>query len=210
MLIIFDFDGPLYKVDWKGLFEAYKAVIKSQGKNYKDFFRNMKEFRKWWSPNWRQNNQKLGIKLQDLDEAHRRFYEVYNSYCYLFPWVGEVLKELRHRYQLALVTNRHRESAEKILGSLREHFSFIVGAEDVKKLKPHPEGIRIILKEICADPDESLIIGDMPDDIMAGKAAGIKTGAVRWGLMKEDDDWAELMAWLPDYSFEKYQHLLQI
>jgi HAD superfamily hydrolase (TIGR01509 family) len=206
MLIIFDFDGVLYKADWKGLFEAYKAVIKSQGKNYKDFFKNLNEFRKWWSPDWHKNNRKLAIKEEDIDNAHRIFYEISNSYTYLFPWVGEVLRELRHRHQLALVTNRHRENTEKILGSLRGHFSFIVGGEDVKKLKPNPEGIRIILKEIYVDPDETLIIGDMPEDISAGRAAGIKTGAVKWGL----GDWDELLAYLPDYAFEEYEHLLQI
>jgi len=35
---------------------------------------------------------------------------------------------------------------------------------------------------------------------------GIKTGAVKWGL----GDWDELLAYLPDYAFEEYEHLLQI
>jgi HAD superfamily hydrolase (TIGR01549 family) len=206
MLIIFDFDGPIHKASWRGLFEAYKAIVRSQKKNYKDFFKNLAEFKKWWSPDWRKNTRKLGIRSQDLDKAHWYFYEIYNSYAYLFPWLSGILKELRHRHQLALVTNRHRESAEKILGSLKGHFSFLVGAEDVKKLKPSPEGIMIILRKSCINPEDALIIGDMPDDILAGKAAGIKTGAVKWGL----GDWDELMAYLPDYSFEKPEHLLQI
>lgn len=210
MLIIFDFDGPIYKASREGLFEAYKAVIKSQRKDFKDFFNNLAEFKRWWSPDWRKNNRKLGIKDEDLGEAHRYFYEIYNSYAYLFPWVGEVLGELRRRHQLALLTNRHRENTVKILGSLKTHFSVIVGGDDVKKLKPSPEGIKMILKKFGVNKKDALMIGDTPDDLMAGKAAGIKTGAVRWGLMKEDDDWDELMAWLPDYVFEEYEHLLQI
>ena len=206
MLIIFDFDGVLYKASWKGLSEAYKAVIKSQGKNYKDFFKNINEFKKWWSPDWHKNNRKLAIKEEDIDDAHRIFYEISNSYTYLFPWVGEVFRELRHRHQLALVTNRHRENAEKILGPLKGHFSFIIGGEDVKKLKPNPEGIRIILREACIYPEDALIIGDMPEDIVAGKAAGVKTGAVKWGLAK----WEDLLALDPDYKFKKYTDLLRI
>jgi HAD superfamily hydrolase (TIGR01549 family) len=204
MLIIFDFDGVLYKADWKGLFVAYKAVIKSQGGNYKDFFRNINEFKRWWNLDWRKNYRKLGIKAENLNETHRIFYEISNSYTYLFPWVDEVLKELKHGHQLALLTNRHRENTENILGSLKGHFSFIVGGEDIKNLKPDPEGIRIILRE--SHFNDALIIGDTIDDIRAGKTAGIKTGAVKWGL----GDWDELMAYLPDYSFEEPEQLLQI
>jgi len=51
-----------------------------------------------------------------------------------------------------------------------------------------------------------LMIGDMPEDIIAGKLAGIKTGAVKWGL----GDWKNLLAENPDYTFEKYKDLLRI
>lgn len=206
MLIIFDFDGTLMKEDWEGLFEAYKAIIKSQNKDYRIFFKNLEEFKKWWSPDWRKNDQKLELSDIDIPKAHKIFYETHHLYIGLFPWVNSVIPILAGKHRLAILTNRHRKSAQNYLGRLEKYFKLVIGGEDVKKLKPNPEGIKIILKETCVNQDETLIIGDMPDDILAGKAAGIKVGVVKWGLA----DWDELMAYLPDYSFEEYEHLLQI
>ena len=124
----------------------------------------------------------------------------------LFSWVNIVIPILAGRHRLAILTNRHRKSAQKYLGRFEKYFELVIGGEDVKELKPSSEGIQLILKGTGAKKKETLIIGDMPDDILAGKSAGIKTGAVKWGL----GDWDELMAYLPDYSFEEYEHLLQI
>ncbi len=206
MLIIFDFDGVLYKASWKGLFEAYKAVIKSQGKNYKDFFKNLNEFRKWWNPDWRKNLRKLDIKAEDSDEAHRIFYEISNSYNYLFPWARKIISELSKKHQLAIFTNRHSSNARTLLRPISIYFSCIIGGEDVRRLKPDPEGIYRILAILEMKTRDVLMVGDTPEDILAGKAAGVKTGAVKWGL----GDWENLLSRDPDYKFKKYTDLLRI
>ncbi len=207
MLIIFDFDGVLFKVKWDNLYRAYKAIIMAEKKNPQDFFRNIKEFKRWWSPDWHKNNKKIGIQsLNKSPESHALFYKVYNSGLALFPWVQAVIKSLYRKHQLAVLTNRHKVFAEKCLKPVRKYIPLIVGCEDVKNLKPDPEGINFILWKTAMPKMCTLMIGDMPDDIMAGKAAGIKTGAVKWGL----GDWNELMGCLPDYTFEKPEHLLQI
>ena len=212
MLIIFDFDGVLFEASWKNLFNAYEAIIKAEGKNYRDFFRNLEEFKRWWSPNWHENNRKIGIKsLNKFDKSHEIFYQVYNRGIKLFSWTESVIKTLYQRHDLIVLTNRHKYDAEKYLKPIKRYFSLIVGCEDVQKLKPDPEGINFILWECGIFKTRSalsnvLMIGDMPDDIIAGRNAGIKTGAVKWGL----GDWDELAAYLPDYSFEEYEHLAQI
>lgn len=207
MLIICDFDGFLFEAQWKNLFDAYEAIIRKEGKNPRNFFRNLEEFKRWWSPDWHKNNKKIGIQsLNKSPESHALFYKVYNSGLGLFPWVNSVMKTLYQNHRLAVFTNRHKANAEKYLNPVIKYLSLIVGCEDIKKLKPNPEGIRIILREACIYPKDALIIGDMPDDIMAGRAAGIKTGVVKWGL----GDWNELLALNPDYAFEKYEDLLGI
>ena len=212
MLIIFDFDGVIFEAKWQNLFKAYRAIIKEEGKNSKDFFKNLEEFKRWWTPDWHKNNKKIGIQsLNKSLESHALFYKVYNSGLGLFSWVNSVMKTLYQNHRLAVLTNRHKADAEKYLNPVIKYFSLIVGCEDIKKLKPDPEGINFILwrSEIFKTRSalsNVLMIGDMPDDIMAGKAAGIKTGAVKWGL----GDWNELLALNPDYAFEKYKDLLGI
>ncbi len=204
MLIIFDFDGVLISAHWRGLFRAYKAFIEADGKDYREFFKNLEEFKKWWNPDWQKNYEKLKIKNQE--ECHRIFYEVSNACVRIFPWATETLEELSKKHWLVLLTNRHRENAKILLGGLINYFLMIIGGDSVKNLKPDPEGINLILETIAASRDDALIVGDMAVDIMAGKAAGVKTGAVKWGL----GSWKELLSLKPDYKFKKWNDLLKI
>lgn len=210
MLIIFDFDGVLFKAKWLNLFRAHEAIIKAAGKNPKDFFKNMEEFRKWWSPDWHINNQKIGIK--DWDKNAEIFYRVYNRGLGLFPWTHEIVRKLSKRYNLAILTNRHKNDAGKYLKSIKKYFLFIAGCEDVKKLKPDSEGINLILWKTGATRKYTLMIGDAVDDIKASKAAGINSGIVKWGLdgKRNPESWKELLSLNPDYAFEKYEDLLGI
>lgn len=203
MLIIFDFDGVLRSASWTGLFKAYIAVAKWAGKSWKDFFKDLWEFKKWWNPDWHENRRKLGIKI---DEKGSPFHKVYDPYTRVFPWVTDILKKLSEKHQLVLLSASSKASIEKSLGSRVKYFTLIVGCKQVEKLKPDPEGINLILKKTKTDPSQALIIGDMTADILAGKNAGIKTGVVSWGLGK----WKKLLKLKPDYPFENPEDLLSI
>ncbi len=207
MLIICDFDGFLFEARWENLFKAYEAIIRKEGKNPRDFFRNLEEFKNWWSSNWHENNKKIGIQsLNQVPESHDLFYKVYNSGLGLFPWVKSVMKTLYQKHQLVVLTNRHKANAEKYLHPVSKYISFVFGCEDVRNLKPDPEGVNFVLWKTGFPRLYTLMIGDTVDDIKAGKAAGIKTGAVKWGL----GNWENLLALNPDYSFENYKNLLWI
>jgi len=206
MLIIFDLDGVLLGASWRGLFEAYKEMISVAGKDYRKYFTTFREFKEWWSPDWQENIGKIGIREKDLGEAHENFYRIYNSYTYLFAWSSKVVCELAKSHQLSIFTNRHSSSARTLIKPISRHFACIIGGEDVRRLKPDPEGIYRILSILEKEEENTLMIGDMPEDIIAGKLAGIKTGAVKWGL----GDWKNLLAENPDYTFEKYKDLLRI
>src|SRR3989344_723597 len=120
MLIIFDLDGVLVSASWRGLFAAYKEIIKVEKKDYRDFFKNLEEFKKWWTPDWRENNRKIGI--EELDKSHCVFYGIYNSYIRLYPWAEDIARKLSERHQLAILTNRHRESAESYIAPVKKYF----------------------------------------------------------------------------------------
>jgi HAD superfamily hydrolase (TIGR01549 family) len=206
--IIFDLDGVLLNISWKGLFEAYDKLLQAEGKDYRDFYKNLEEFKQWWNPDWRKNEQRLGIKNKTW--SHKIFYETVGRYTYLLPWVDDMLGKLSKKYQLSILTSRHKESTLAHLGSVARHFRIILGSDNVRNLKPHPEGINLILSKTKTGKKEALIIGDMSTDVQAGNAAGIKTGAVIWEYgLGTDEDFAELN---PDYIFrtkESFDQLLQ-
>ena len=51
----------------------------------------------------------------------------------------------------------------------------IVGFADVRRHKPNPEGLHRLLRDQGAEPGEALFIGDRPDDMEAGRRAGMRT-----------------------------------
>jgi HAD superfamily hydrolase (TIGR01549 family) len=56
----------------------------------------------------------------------------------------------------------------------REFFDVIVGADTVKKVKPHPEVFRFALRKLRVKPIEALFIGDQVDvDYKGAEEVGI-------------------------------------
>jgi len=87
----------------------------------------------------------------------------------------QILKD--NNKKIALVTTGIKPSVLPALEKyeLTNLFDVILTAEDVIKHKPDPEVVNKAIEFLGANKDETLIIGDGPKDILAGKAAGITT-----------------------------------
>lgn len=59
----------------------------------------------------------------------------------------------------------------------------IIGGDTTGKMKPHPEPLFAGAKAIQVVPERCLYVGDDERDIQAGRAAGMKTVAVRYGYL---------------------------
>ena len=64
---------------------------------------------------------------------------------------------------------------------IADYISYILGADDVKEAKPKPEPVLKTLADMHFDANETLVVGDMPVDILMGTNAGAKTCGVTWG-----------------------------
>ena len=75
-------------------------------------------------------------------------------------------------YKLGVVTNTSREAAKQIFSTcgLNPFFKITITREDVKKLKPDPEGIYLALESLGGE--SFFFIGDLIFDSEATKAAG--------------------------------------
>ncbi len=207
MIIIFDCDGVLRSASRKGLYEAYKKLIEASGKKYTDYFTDIESFMLWWHPDWHRNNQKLGIPIYLTEEVRIIFHKTYDPYILLFNWVPEILRELCRKHLLTLLTSSAESSAKKFLKGTNKYFEYVIGCERMKKLKPDPEGIQLIMRKFPeVSEDEFIMIGDMDVDILAGKSAGIKTGAVSWGFGNKK----ELLSLNPDMFFDSPEDLLKL
>ena len=112
----------------------------------------------------------------------------------VFPGVKEALAALPGRKSTA--TTKGSETTRAILEQfgLLEHFDHVQGTDGFA-YKPAPDVVLAALQALGARPEDCLFVGDSPADMEAGRRAGVKTCAVRYGY----GDPAELARWEPDY-----------
>jgi phosphoglycolate phosphatase-like HAD superfamily hydrolase len=138
------------------------------------------------------------------------YYDCYRTHVssrgLVFPGIPELLRRIKASgRQLALFTGVEKILMEYTLSpfKLSEYFEARITADDIQKSKPDPEGIYLALNRIKADVKESMYIGDSPADMIAGKRAGVLTGAALWSPENRGDPATEH----PDYEFRSVQQL---
>jgi len=91
----------------------------------------------------------------------------------IFPDTLPALRKLKRLgYKMGLITNTSREAAIRILSmhGIETFFEVVVTREDVKKLKPDPEGILLALKRL--NTRDFVLVGDLIHDSKATEKAG--------------------------------------
>jgi HAD superfamily phosphatase len=82
------------------------------------------------------------------------------------------------RFELNLFTGRNRQEFEYTFSKWpgTAHFRTIITMDEVKKIKPHPEGLYKILGK--RNPASALYLGDNIDDALAARDAGVPFAAI--------------------------------
>jgi phosphoglycolate phosphatase len=101
----------------------------------------------------------------------------------LYPGVVETLNRLGGR-SLAVLTNKPGDMSRAILTGLgvAGRFARIWGGGDYPGRKPDPAGLRLLLDELGAGVKEAVMVGDSAVDVQTGRAAGVRTIGVTYGL----------------------------
>ncbi|MDO5089473.1 MAG: HAD-IA family hydrolase [Leptotrichiaceae bacterium] len=129
-------------------------------------------------------------KFQNLlAEFRKTLLEIEKDCLKIFPDVKELLNILREKKIECFVLSSKKDSV--LLRNLKmleieDYFTEIVGPDNLKNHKPHPEGIEMLAEKYGFDREKTVMIGDAIFDIQMGKAAGVKTCAVTWGIHNTD------------------------
>jgi putative hydrolase of the HAD superfamily len=79
--------------------------------------------------------------------------------------------------KLGLISTAYEEDIDAVLeraGIAKGLFDIVVGANTIKKEKPHPDVFRHALSKLNVEPEEALFVGDHVDnDYKGAKAVGI-------------------------------------
>lgn len=198
-VFLFDLDGVLYDARHV-VVEVYRRVLRRHGKDV--------------------SAQALApIALQSPYEVLRRFgasssaaYEDFKaefeqalrSEGRLFAGVKTGLEKISAAGGLiGVVTSQVRSRARAVLdrGGICDSFGTIVCYEDVgpTRKKPHPQPVLLAIERMRADPDETIYIGDTPDDIECARRAGVLAGAALWGA------WDAAAMRTADFSWSSFE-----
>jgi pyrophosphatase PpaX len=126
-----------------------------------------------------------------------------------FERTGEVLSELRRRgYLISVVTSKSRELGLRGLRlfSLDALIDSAVFLEDTDVHKPRPEPILFALQRLKETAQAAAYVGDSRHDIVAARAAGVRSVAALWGPSPR----SELEGERPDFVAESINDLLEI
>lgn len=131
----------------------------------------------------------------------------------LYNGAVDVLAKLKKRgSKLALVTTSVKSFVLPVLKkyNLNGFFDVVLTAEDVKEQKPNPEIVNKAMEYLDAQIKETLIVGDGPKDMVAGKAAGITTVLFYPAENKRFYSLQETKTFKADHVIHKMAELLTI
>jgi HAD superfamily hydrolase (TIGR01509 family) len=96
------------------------------------------------------------------------------------PGAPELIATLdRLRLPWAVVTSADVRLAKARLGAAGIHPPLLVTVEDVRRGKPDPEGFRLAAARLGVDPAVCLVVEDSEPGLASGRAAGMRTAALR-------------------------------
>jgi phosphoglycolate phosphatase len=101
-----------------------------------------------------------------------------------FPGILTLLKDLQQKgYRMAIVSNKF-DAAVKLLNQdfFSEYISVAIGESPTVHKKPAPDTVFQAMKELGADPQECIYVGDSEVDIQTAANAGIPCISVDWGF----------------------------
>ena len=133
-----------------------------------------------------------------LQMAYAFFLDYYRAhkldYTYAYDGVLEALaalKQLSHLDKrppaMAVLTNKPVRPAQDICAALglAPHFLQIYGGNSFATKKPDPEGLRALMAEAGAAPNETVLIGDSKVDVQTARNAGTWVIGCTFGLAPE-------------------------
>jgi HAD superfamily hydrolase (TIGR01509 family) len=118
----------------------------------------------------------------------------------IIPKVTDAINLLfANGYQLAICSNSRRATIENELAAIGlERFFTIVAVEDVQIKKPDGEGIKRVIQQAGAQPQDAAYVGDCQIDILAARDAGCLSVGVLSGYSSRE----QLGLVHPDFIFD--------
>jgi phosphoglycolate phosphatase len=188
-LLVFDLDGTLID-SRKDLVESVNAVLGQVG-----LPRQPDDAIASWIGDGASKLIERALAASDADlalgpRAPDAFLDYYREHkldhTVVYPGVLASLSMLAHQLHvpMAVLTNKPVIPSRQICDALElsPYFFSVYGGNSFATKKPDPEGLRQLMAEASAAPEETLMVGDSSVDIRTARAAGAWSLGCRFGL----------------------------
>ena len=183
-LVVFDWDGVI--VDTTRMdYEIYRIITKRLGKKFPD---SIEEFGKLTEGRWQTLHKNLGIttekEITEAVETYIKLRKKMEKDVKAYEGIENLLSRLKENVmKIAVTSNNYRANIVRLMKrlGLGRYINLIIPYDHRKKVKPDPDQILECMDKFAVKPEETVFVGDMEVDVIAGKAAGVKTIAVTYG-----------------------------
>lgn len=206
--VIFDWDGTLGMTLHLWL-DGYRAGLLDQGHDIHDTV---------IAQNFFYGHEEVAQQFPEVDFLTLRIFARAHTHdnlddLTLYDSAEEtvtVLNDLGHN--VSLVSSSPRRLLDKGLArhGFERLFTSVVAGDEVTNRKPDPEPFHKTLQNIDGHAEETIIVGDAEVDILAGKAAGLKTCLFKPEANALFHDFDELHKHEPDHHISHMRDLLKV
>lgn len=200
--ILFDFDGTIMDTNeiiidsWQATFRELSGKEADRDVLLKTFGEPLEATMLGFFPD---------VPLEESLEIYRGYQrEYFIPSIRLFPGVLELLDALsREKVNMALVTSRLKFTTDQALEhfDIGKYFDYVITADEVNRHKPDPLCAQLALDALNAQPEQAIMLGDSPLDIMCARNAGVSPVLVSWSMTMADRIGSFSEAMLPGESY---------
>jgi 2-phosphoglycolate phosphatase len=205
--VIFDLDGTLID-SYSAIQESLNYVLERFGQPQVDLATTKKMVGRGL-----ENLMQQAVGDQHKEQAITLFRKSYDETVmrgtFLLPEVADTIRNLYEAgIKMAVASNKPSIYSRTILENfgLNPYFEACYGPDIVKQAKPHPAMLDGLLKELNADRNETLYVGDMLIDVETARNAGVHVALIATGGNSSD----ELRSKNPDYFLNSFSDLIKI
>jgi len=146
-----------------------------------------------------------------FQDALKTFLEFYANHLAVetktYPHVKDTLQQFKQKgYKMAIVTNKPFEFVAPILNALEleEYFELILGGDSLSQKKPDPMPLLHVTQTLNISVEESVMVGDSKNDILAARGANMNSIALTYGYNYGED----IAIYKPDVIFDDFSDIL--
>ncbi len=149
----------------------------------------------------------------EIEPLRQRFLQQYRAIVAnesrLFDGYESILQALEHRgLPWGIVTNKPEWLTRPLLEQLglAERSAVVIGGDTLAQRKPHPLPLEVAAERIGVACERCVYVGDDERDVVAGKAAGMKTLVAAYGYIENA---ADIERWQADGVIDRPEDLLR-